>query len=192
MIHTLPGAGSVLYPYTAERRDVLKNTLPEAQEISRGRRFCTPEGVLESRGVQNPRPWEIFRSSGDVFPKTSLLSAVYGYSIVHCNQKSEQNKVSPPFLPHTIAHCPVKVFTRKLRKFTKRNLSRNCVGDPKQTHRREPYQRKQYICLLNMQIYRFKRNIIFLFFSVESNNTNSHNGSHLWVPHSYFVYNCPI
>ena len=112
----------------------------------RGRRFCTPEGVLESRGVQNPRPWEIFRSSGDVFPKTSLLSAVYGYSIVHCNQKSEQNKVSPPFLPHTIAHCPVKVFTRKLRKFTKRNLSRNCVGDPKQTHRREPYQCKQYIC----------------------------------------------
>ena len=33
---------TVLYPYTAERRDVLENTLPEAQEISQGRGFCTP------------------------------------------------------------------------------------------------------------------------------------------------------
>ena len=32
----------VLYPYTAERRDVLENTPPEAQEISQGRGFCTP------------------------------------------------------------------------------------------------------------------------------------------------------
>ena len=31
-----------LYPYTAERRDVLENTPPEAQEISQGRGFCTP------------------------------------------------------------------------------------------------------------------------------------------------------
>ena len=31
-----------LYPYTAERRDVLGNTSPEAREISRGRGFCTP------------------------------------------------------------------------------------------------------------------------------------------------------
>ena len=35
-------------------------------------------GNLEGRGVQNPRPWEISRASGDVFPNTSLLSAVYG------------------------------------------------------------------------------------------------------------------
>ena len=33
---------TILYPYTAERRDVLGNTSPEAQEISRGRGFCTP------------------------------------------------------------------------------------------------------------------------------------------------------
>ena len=32
----------VVYPYTAERRDVLGNTSPEAREISRGRGFCTP------------------------------------------------------------------------------------------------------------------------------------------------------
>ena len=32
----------ILYPYTAERRDVLGNTSPEAQDISRGRGFCTP------------------------------------------------------------------------------------------------------------------------------------------------------
>ena len=34
--------GTVLYPYTAERRDVLENTLPEVQEISQGWGFCTP------------------------------------------------------------------------------------------------------------------------------------------------------
>ena len=33
---------SILYPYTAERRDVLGNTSPEAREISQGRGFCTP------------------------------------------------------------------------------------------------------------------------------------------------------
>ena len=33
---------SRLYPYTAERRDVLGNTPPEAREISQGRGFCTP------------------------------------------------------------------------------------------------------------------------------------------------------
>ena len=32
----------ILYPYTAERRDVLGNTSPEAREISRGQGFCTP------------------------------------------------------------------------------------------------------------------------------------------------------
>ena len=32
----------VMYPYTAERRDVLGNTSPEVLLISRGRGFCTP------------------------------------------------------------------------------------------------------------------------------------------------------
>ena len=32
------------------------------------------------RGFCTPRPWEISRASGDVFPNTSLLSAVYGYN----------------------------------------------------------------------------------------------------------------
>ena len=32
----------VLCPYTAERRDVLGNTPPEAREISQGRGFCNP------------------------------------------------------------------------------------------------------------------------------------------------------
>ena len=49
---------NLLYPYTAERRDVLENTPPEAQEISQGRGFCTPrpkrlpEGNLEGRGAR--------------------------------------------------------------------------------------------------------------------------------------------
>ena len=40
---------------------------------------ASPSGNLSGLGVQNPRPWEISRASGDVFPNTSLLSAVYGY-----------------------------------------------------------------------------------------------------------------
>ena len=65
----------ILYPYTAERRDVLENTLPEAQEISQGRGFCTPrperlpEG--EARG-QSRGP--------SVFSNASRLEAVYGHS----------------------------------------------------------------------------------------------------------------
>ena len=45
-----------MYPYTAERSDVLKNTLPEAQEISQGRGFL-----------------------GEFF-NASRLEAVYGHS----------------------------------------------------------------------------------------------------------------
>ena len=57
-----------LYPYTAERRDVLENTLPEAQEISQGPRGAKspPEGNLEGRG--------------GVFSNASRLEAVYGHS----------------------------------------------------------------------------------------------------------------
>ena len=48
-------------PYTDERRDVLENTPPEAQEISRLR--------------------EISWASGGVFSNTSLLSSVYGPNV---------------------------------------------------------------------------------------------------------------
>ena len=52
-----------LFPYTAERRDVLENTLPEAQEISQGREFCTPrpkrlpegESRVQSRGPRGAK-----------------------------------------------------------------------------------------------------------------------------------------
>ena len=80
-----------MYPYTAKRRDVLENTLPEAQEISQGRGFCTPrperlpEGNLEGRGVQNPRTREISRAEGVYFPMhpdsrqcTDILSELAG------------------------------------------------------------------------------------------------------------------
>ena len=49
-----------------------------------GPRDCpraSPSGNLSGLGVQNPRPREISRASGDVFPNTSLLSAVYGYNM---------------------------------------------------------------------------------------------------------------
>ena len=41
-----------------------------------------PSGNLSGLGVQNPRPREISWASGDVFPNTSLLSAVYGFNIL--------------------------------------------------------------------------------------------------------------
>ena len=77
--------GVVLYPYTAERKDVLENTLPEAQEISQGRGFCTPrpenhEGNLEGRGVKHPHPREISMAKVDVFSNVSRLVAVYRHS----------------------------------------------------------------------------------------------------------------
>ena len=50
-----------MYPYTAERRDVLGN--------------------LEGRGVQNPCPREISRAEGGVFPNASRLEAVYVHSL---------------------------------------------------------------------------------------------------------------
>ena len=56
-----------MYPYTAERRDVSENTLPEAQEISQGRGFCTP------------RP-ERLPEGNLVFSNASRLKAVYGHS----------------------------------------------------------------------------------------------------------------
>ena len=51
---------------------IFLDTLPRAN-------IRTTSTVL---GVQNPRPREIFRSSGDVFPNTPLLLAVYGYIII--------------------------------------------------------------------------------------------------------------
>ena len=41
-----------------------------------------PEGNLEGRGVQNPRPREISRAEGGVFPNASRLEAVYGHSLL--------------------------------------------------------------------------------------------------------------
>ena len=40
---------------------------PEAREIARG--------VLEGRGVQNPRPWEILRAERGVFSNAPRLEA---------------------------------------------------------------------------------------------------------------------
>ena len=51
----------------------------------RGPRDCPrakPEGNLEGRGVQNPRPREISRAEGGVFPNASRLEAVYGHSLL--------------------------------------------------------------------------------------------------------------
>ena len=80
----------VMYPYTAERRDVLENTLPEAQEISQGRGFCTPrperlpEGEARGqsrgpRGAKSP-PEGNLEGRGGVFSNASRLEAVYGHS----------------------------------------------------------------------------------------------------------------
>ena len=68
----------ILYPYTAERRDVLENTLPEAQEISQGRGFCTPrperlpEGEARGqsrgpRGAKSPHKGNLEGRGGCIF-----------------------------------------------------------------------------------------------------------------------------
>ena len=49
-----------MYPYTAERKDVLENTLPEAQEISQGRGFCIPLLVVIGSGFK----WFVLVGSG--------------------------------------------------------------------------------------------------------------------------------
>ena len=60
--------------------------LPEGGDFApRGPRDCPrakPEGNLEGRGVQNPRPREISRAEGGVFSDTSRLEAVYGHSFI--------------------------------------------------------------------------------------------------------------
>ena len=69
--------GMVLYPYTAERRDVLGCTspttkrFPEAREMSRGR---SPRGISRAEGN--------LEVGGDVQPNTSRLEAVYGHSLI--------------------------------------------------------------------------------------------------------------
>ena len=59
---------------------------PEGGDYApRGPRDCPrakPEGNLEGRGVQNPRPREISRAEGGVFSDTSRLEAVYGHSLI--------------------------------------------------------------------------------------------------------------
>ena len=58
---------------------------PEGGDFApRGPRDCPrakPEGNLEGRGVQNPRPREISRAEGAVFPDASRLEAVYVHSL---------------------------------------------------------------------------------------------------------------
>ena len=60
---------SILYPYTAERRDVLGNTSP------RPNRFAE-DGDFAPRG-----PRDCSRAEGDVFPNASRLEAVYVHSL---------------------------------------------------------------------------------------------------------------
>ena len=84
-------------PYTAERRDVLENTLPEAQEISQGRGFCTPrperlpEGEARGqsrgpRGAKSPPEGNLEGPGGYLLPRMSLKS-------LHVFEKIQ--KVSP-------------------------------------------------------------------------------------------------
>ena len=68
---------TILYPYTAERRDVLGCTspttkrFPEAREMSRGR---SPRDISRAEGN--------LEVGGDVQPNTSRLEAVYGHSLI--------------------------------------------------------------------------------------------------------------
>ena len=67
----------ILYPYTAERRDVLENTPREAQEISQGPRGAKypSEGNLKLQVFPNASPFEA------MYTCTTILSALAGDSI---------------------------------------------------------------------------------------------------------------
>ena len=78
ILHGIWWCSMVLYPYTAERRDVLGNTSPEAREISQGRGFCTPrperlpEGEARGqsrgpRGAKSPHKGNLEGRGGCIF-----------------------------------------------------------------------------------------------------------------------------
>ena len=56
--------------------------LTAEKDVQVARKRGKPEGNLEGRGVQNPRPREISRAEGGVFSDTSRLEAVYGHSFI--------------------------------------------------------------------------------------------------------------
>ena len=74
---TVTQSQCVLYPYTAERRDVLGCTspttkrFPEAREMSRGR---SPRDILRAKGN--------LEVGGDVQPNISWLEAVCGHTLI--------------------------------------------------------------------------------------------------------------
>ena len=103
----------VLYPYTAERRDVLENTLPEAQEISQGWGFCTPrperlpEGEARGqsrgpRGAKSPPEGNLEGRGGCIFQciptfqKNILRPVVHKRSVtIQRHRQSGNLKVRP-------------------------------------------------------------------------------------------------
>ena len=74
------------FPANAERMDV--HCLESGcigKYIPLGPRDFPQAGILHPSALEialGLRPWAISRASGDVFPNTSLLSAVYGYNIL--------------------------------------------------------------------------------------------------------------
>ena len=66
------------------------------------------------------RPWEISRSSGDVFPNTSLLSAVYGYNIFFFKNFLSKERLKLRF-------CPVSLWVtnESSNRFSNNRFSRN-------------------------------------------------------------------
>ena len=79
-IRTLPRGGMYweIHPPRPERFPKGGDFAPRGpRDLPRAK----PEGNLEGRGVQNPRPREISRAEGDVFPNASRLEAVYVHSL---------------------------------------------------------------------------------------------------------------
>ena len=80
----------ILYPYTAERRDVLGCTspttkgFPEAREMSRGR---SPRDISRAEGN--------LEVGGDVQPNTSQLEAVYGHSLIIISYQGMYQEIHP-------------------------------------------------------------------------------------------------
>ena len=75
---TLPAPQGVYWDSRVNIRNTssVNKWSPSGHQVAR---ILHPSGL----GVQNPRPWEISRFWGDIFPNSSLLSAVYGYNMIY-------------------------------------------------------------------------------------------------------------
>ena len=91
-----------MYPYTAERRDVLGNTSPEDREISQRRGFCTPRPKRFARERSPSCSISQGRCQIFLFPASNLSICVFSKiwsrngSLIYCGYLKEFKSIFYP------------------------------------------------------------------------------------------------